>query len=48
MYFISKNKLNKLLLRLIGSEIEYNRLRFHVLYIALNIRLEAVNSVPAN
>ena len=50
MYFISKNKLDKLLQRLIASEIDYNRLRIRVLYIyiALNIRLEAVNSVPVN
>ena len=32
MYFISKNILDKLLQRLIASEIDYNRLRFHVLY----------------
>ena len=33
MYFISKNILDKLLERLIASEIDYNRLRFHVLAI---------------
>ena len=32
MYYISKNILDKLLQRLIASEIDYNWLRLHVLY----------------